>query len=50
MFTAAGRQALQLLLLTGARKSEIPLTHWEHVHLEHRILTVPCQSSTDPSI
>ena len=38
-------RALQLLLLTGARKSEILQARWEHVHLENRVLTVPLSKS-----
>ncbi len=40
--------ALQLLLLTGARKSEILKARWEHVHLEQRLLTVPFSKSGKP--
>ena len=35
----------KLLILTGARKSEIRKARWEHVHLEQRILTVPVSKS-----
>ncbi len=37
--------ALQLLLLTGARKQEIITARWEHTHLDDRILTVPLSKS-----
>ncbi len=37
--------ALQLLLLTGARKQEILSAKWEHVNLETRLLTVPLSKS-----
>lgn len=36
---------LRLLLLTGARKSEIIRARWKHVDLEQRILTVPVSKS-----
>ena len=35
----------KLLILTGARKSEIRKARWEHVHLEQRLLTVPISKS-----
>lgn len=38
-------EALQLLLLTGARKTEILTARWEYVHFEERILTVPLSKS-----
>ena len=41
-------RAVQLLLLTGARKSEILRARWEHVHLEQHILTVPLSKSNRP--
>ena len=41
-------RALQLLLLTGARKSEILRARWEHVRLEQRRLTVPLSKSNKP--
>ena len=41
-------RVLQLLLLTGARKSEILKARWEHVHLEQRLLTVPLSKSNRP--
>lgn len=41
-------RALQLLLLTGARKSEILTARWEHVHLERHLLTVPLSKSNRP--
>lgn len=40
--------ALRLLLLTGARKSEILKARWENVNLEQRILTVPISKSGKP--
>ena len=36
---------VKLLILTGARKSEIRKARWEHVHLEQRLLTVPVSKS-----
>lgn len=41
-------RALQLLLLTGARKSEILRARWEYVRLEQRRLTVPLSKSNKP--
>ncbi len=41
-------QALRLLLLTGARKSEILKARWEDVNLELRLLTVPVSKSGKP--
>lgn len=41
-------RALQLLLQTGARKSEILTARWEHVHLERHLLTVPLSKSNRP--
>lgn len=41
-------RALQLLLLTGARKSEILQAKWEYVRLEQRCLTVPLSKSNKP--
>ena len=41
-------RALQLLLLTGARKSEILRAKWEYVRLEQRCLTVPLSKSNKP--
>lgn len=41
-------KALQLLLLTGARKSEILKARWEHIHLEKHLLTVPLSKSNRP--
>lgn len=38
-------QAIQLLLFTGARKSEILAARWEHVDLTRRQLTVPLSKS-----
>ncbi len=38
-------KALQLLLLTGARKSEIMKARWEYINLQSRILTVPLSKS-----
>lgn len=40
--------ALRLLLLTGARKSEILKARWEQVNLEQRLLTVPLSKSGRP--
>lgn len=40
--------ALRLLLLTGARKSEILKARWENVRLDHRLLTVPLSKSNKP--
>ncbi len=39
---------LQLLLLTGARKSEILKARWENLHLQQRLLTVPLSKSGKP--
>lgn len=44
----SGRQealAIRLLLLTGARKSEILRARWENVNLEKRLLTAPLSKS-----
>ncbi|WP_308620195.1 tyrosine-type recombinase/integrase [uncultured Desulfovibrio sp.] len=40
--------ALRLLLLTGARKSEILKAQWENVSFEQRLLTVPLSKSGKP--
>ena len=40
--------AVKLLLLTGARKSEILRAQWKHVHLEQCLLTVPNSKSGKP--
>lgn len=40
--------ALRLLLLTGARKSEILKARWENVRLDQRLLTVPLSKSGRP--
>lgn len=40
--------ALRLLLLTGARKSEILKARWENVNLGQRLLTVPLSKSGKP--
>lgn len=40
--------AIRLLLLTGARKSEILKARWEHVNIEQRLLTVPLSKSGKP--
>ena len=40
--------ALRLLLLTGARKSEILRARWENVRLDQRLLTVPVSKSGRP--
>lgn len=39
---------ITLLLLTGARKSEIVRARWEDVSLERRVLTVPLSKSGKP--
>lgn len=39
---------IRLLLLTGARKSEILKARWEDVRLDHRLLTVPLSKSGRP--
>lgn len=41
-------RALQLLLLTGARKSEILRARWEYVRLEQRCLLIPLSKSNKP--
>lgn len=41
-------KALQLLLLTGARKSEILRAKWENLDLDNRMLTVPLSKSGKP--
>lgn len=38
-------KALQLLLLTGARKSEIMKARWKYINLQSRMLTVPLSKS-----
>ncbi|WP_278593726.1 tyrosine-type recombinase/integrase [Bilophila wadsworthia] len=40
--------ALRLLLLTGARKSEILKASWENVRPDQRLLTVPLSKSNKP--
>jgi len=40
--------ALRLLLLTGARKSEILQARWENVRLDQHLLTVPLSKSGRP--
>lgn len=40
--------AIRLLLLTGARKSEILKARWEHVNIEQRLLAVPLSKSGRP--
>lgn len=40
--------AIRLLLLTGARKSEILKARWENVRLDLRLLTVPLSKSGKP--
>lgn len=40
--------ALRLLLLTGARKSEILKARWENVRLDQHLLTVPLSKSGKP--
>lgn len=39
---------IRLLLLTGARKSEILKARWEDVHLDQHLLTVPLSKSGKP--
>jgi len=39
---------IRLLLLTGARKSEILRAKWTDVHLDQRLLTVPLSKSNKP--
>lgn len=41
-------KAIQLLLLTGARKNEVLKAKWENVNLEQQILTVPISKSGKP--
>lgn len=41
-------RAIQLLLLTGARKNEILKARWEHVNLEQRLIIVPLSKSGKP--
>ncbi len=41
-------QAIMLLLLTGARRSEITQAKWEHVNWDKRILLVPVSKSGRP--
>lgn len=41
-------RVLRLLLLTGARKSEILRLRWEHIRLDLRLLTVPLSKSGKP--
>ncbi len=41
-------RAIKLLLLTGARKSEVLKARWEDVHLGQRLLTVPVSKSGRP--
>lgn len=40
--------ALRLLLLTGARKSEILRLRWEHIRLDLRLMTIPLSKSGKP--
>ncbi len=40
--------AIRLLLLTGARKSEVLKARWEHVRLDLRLLVVPLSKSGKP--
>ncbi len=40
--------AIRLLLLTGARKSEILKARWENLRLDQRLLTVPLSKSNKP--
>ncbi|WP_304736648.1 site-specific integrase [uncultured Desulfovibrio sp.] len=44
----AAAAAIRLLLLTGARKSEILKARWENVRLDQRLLTVPLSKSGRP--
>ncbi len=46
--TCQEARALRLLLLTGARKSEILHARWENVHLDQQILVVPLSKSGKP--
>ncbi|WP_165071852.1 site-specific integrase [Desulfovibrio sp. ZJ200] len=46
--SALEAQALLLLLLTGARKSEILNARWENVYLEQHLLIVPLSKSNKP--
>ncbi|WP_446424652.1 tyrosine-type recombinase/integrase [Mailhella sp.] len=41
-------RAIQLLLFTGARKSEILTARWENVDFSRRVLTVPLSKSGKP--
>lgn len=41
-------KALRLLLLTGARKSEVLKARWENVHIDQRLLIVPLSKSGKP--
>lgn len=40
--------ALRLLLLTGARKSEVLKARWENINLDQRLLVVPLSKSGKP--
>ena len=40
--------ALRLILLTGARKSEILRLRWENIHFDLRMLTIPLSKSGKP--
>ncbi len=41
-------KVIRLLLLTGARKSEILKAKWEHIRLEEKLLIVPLSKSGKP--
>ena len=41
-------KAIELLLLTGARRSEITQARWEHVNLEQKTMLVPLSKSGKP--
>ncbi len=43
--TPANKLCLQLLILYGARQSEIRLARWEHFNFEAGIWTVPSENS-----
>jgi integrase len=41
-------KAIELLLLTGARRNEITQARWEHVNLAHKTMLVPLSKSGKP--
>ena len=41
-------KAIELLLLTGARRSEITQARWEHVNFEQKTMLVPLSKSGKP--